>query len=127
MINGLTDYAHPCQALADLYTLKELIGRLKGHTLAYVGDGNNVARSLAEGCGKLGMKFVMATPKDYQFDAAFLAALEARSARARAAQSRPIRPRRCASAAAVYTDVWTSMGQESGSANSGAATSPPTR
>ena len=54
VINGLTDYAHPCQALADLFTLKELVGRLKGQTLAYVGDGNNVARSLAEGCGKAG-------------------------------------------------------------------------
>ncbi|HWC90665.1 MAG TPA: ornithine carbamoyltransferase, partial [Pirellulales bacterium] len=62
VINGLTDFAHPCQALADLYTLKELIGRLSGLTLAYVGDGNNVARSLAEGCGRVGMRFVMATP-----------------------------------------------------------------
>src|SRR3954453_1745946 len=71
VINGLTDYAHPCQALADLYTLKELVGRLKGHTLAYVGDGNNVAHSLAEGCGKVGMKFVMATPPAYQIGSAF--------------------------------------------------------
>ena len=63
VINGLTDYAHPCQALADLYTLKELVGQLKGQTLAYVGDANNVARSLLEACGLLGMKFVMATPE----------------------------------------------------------------
>src|SRR5262249_29032871 len=76
VINGLTDYAHPCQALADLYTLKELIGRLKGHTLAYIGDGNNVARSLAEGCGKMGMKFIMATPKSYQLNGASLAELK---------------------------------------------------
>ena len=63
VINGLTDFAHPCQALADLYTLKELMGRLNGHTLAYVGDANNVAHSLAVGCGKMGRKFVMATPR----------------------------------------------------------------
>ena len=56
MINGLTDFGHPCQALADLYTIRELIGRLEGHTLAWVGDANNVARSLALGCGKLGMQ-----------------------------------------------------------------------
>ena len=68
MINGLTDYAHPCQALADLYTLKELVGSLAGHTLAFIGDANNVARSLLEGCGQLGVRFVMATPKGYRFD-----------------------------------------------------------
>ncbi|HEX4148789.1 MAG TPA: ornithine carbamoyltransferase, partial [Pirellulales bacterium] len=55
VINGLTDYDHPCQALADLYTLRELNGPLAGQTLAYIGDGNNVARSLARGCGKVGM------------------------------------------------------------------------
>ena len=77
MINGLTDFAHPCQALADLFTLRELVGRLEGHTLAWIGDGNNVARSLAVGCGKLGMQFVMATPEGYQFDDAFLAMLAA--------------------------------------------------
>ncbi len=96
VINGLTDFAHPCQALADLYTLKELIGRLEGHTLAYVGDGNNMAHSLAEGCGKVGMKFVMATPPGYQLDEGFLASLQARGARAGHAQSRPTRSRRCA-------------------------------
>lgn len=112
VINGLTDYAHPCQALADLYTLKELIGRLKGHTLAYIGDANNVAHSLAEGCGKMGMKFVMATPDKYRFTSETLAALtrdvpelelEVTADPAEAVRG----------AAAVYTDVWTSMGQES--------------
>ena len=72
VINGLTDYAHPCQALADLYTLRELVGPLAGHTLAFIGDANNVARSLLEGCGLLGMRFVMATPKEYRFDDASL-------------------------------------------------------
>ena len=76
VINGLTDDAHPCQALADLYTLKELFGRLSGRTLAYIGDGNNMARSLAEGCGKVGMRFVMATPEGYRFDAGVSRAAE---------------------------------------------------
>ena len=64
VINGLTDFGHPCQALADLYTIRELVGKLEGHTLAWIGDANNVARSLAVGCGKLGMKLVMATPEE---------------------------------------------------------------
>ncbi|HEX3727431.1 MAG TPA: ornithine carbamoyltransferase [Pirellulales bacterium] len=111
VINGLTDYAHPCQALADLYTLKELIGRLKGHTLAFVGDGNNVAHSLAEGCGKMGMKFIMATPKPYQFKDEVLEALKREvpelDIRVTADPAEAVR-----GAAAIYTDVWTSMGQE---------------
>lgn len=111
VINGLTDYAHPCQALADLYTLKELAGELRGRTLAYIGDANNVARSLIEACGLLGMKVVMATPQQYQFDRAYLAAvrkaipgldLSVTSEPAQAVQG----------ALAVYTDVWASMGQE---------------
>jgi ornithine carbamoyltransferase len=111
VINGLTDLAHPCQALADLYTLKELVGRLKGHTLAYVGDGNNVAHSLAEGCGKTGMKFVIATPKAYQFSPDFLASLKRDlpelDLRVTTDPADAVRD-----AIAVYTDVWTSMGQE---------------
>jgi len=111
VINGLTDFAHPCQALADLYTLKELVGRLKGHTLAYVGDGNNVARSLAEGCGKMDMKFVMATPAGYRLDDAFLAHLkrEVPDLEMRVTDD-PVEAVR--EATAIYTDVWTSMGQE---------------
>ena len=70
VINGLTDFGHPCQALADLYTIRELVGRLEGRTLAWVGDANNVARSLALGCGKLGMRMIMATPEKHQFDRA---------------------------------------------------------
>src|SRR5215469_7966083 len=76
VINGLTDYEHPCQALADLFTLRELVGPLEGQSLAYVGDGNNVARSLAIGCGRLGMRFVLAAPKQYQFDPDFTALLK---------------------------------------------------
>jgi ornithine carbamoyltransferase len=112
VINGLTDYAHPCQALADLYTVKELIGRLKGHTLAYVGDGNNVARSLAEGCGRMGMKFSIAAPKGYEFDAAFLAQLRSDSPEL-SVQVTNDPAQAVRDATVIYTDVWTSMGQES--------------
>jgi ornithine carbamoyltransferase len=111
VINGLTDYAHPCQALADLYTLKELFGRLKGHTLAFVGDGNNVSRSLAEACGKTGMRFVLACPQGYEFDAAFAADLQKKiPGLEMEVVADPVKAVR--DATAVYTDVWTSMGQE---------------
>ncbi len=116
VINGLTDAAHPCQALADLYTLKEHIGRLKGHTLAYVGDGNNVARSLAEGCGRVGLKFAIAAPKGYQFDDAFRAHLKQQVPQLEMLETTdPAEAVR--GAVAVYTDVWTSMGQEKESAH----------
>ena len=111
VINGLTDLAHPCQAMADLFTLCELVGPLAGHTLAWVGDGNNVARSLARGCGKLGMRMVMATPKPYQFDDAVLAQLKQEvpelDLTVTADPAEAVRE-----AVAVYTDVWASMGQE---------------
>ncbi len=111
VINGLTDYAHPCQALADLYTLKELFGRLAGHTLAFVGDGNNVSRSLAEACGKMGMKFILACPKGYEFEEEFLQHLKQQTPdldlKVVEDPAEAVR-----SASAVYTDVWTSMGQE---------------
>lgn len=111
VINGLTDYAHPCQAMADLYTLRELVGKLKGHTLAWVGDGNNVARSLAIGCGKLGMRMVMATPDGYEFDDAFLARLKREVPKLELVVTRNAQEA-VRDAVAVYTDVWASMGQE---------------
>jgi ornithine carbamoyltransferase len=115
VINGLTDFDHPCQALADLYTLRELNGPLKGQTLAYIGDGNNVARSLARGCGKVGMRFNMAAPKEYQFDKAFLASLKSDVPDLQMTITTD--PREAVrGAAAVYTDVWASMGQEAESA-----------
>jgi ornithine carbamoyltransferase len=111
VINGLTDFAHPCQALADLYTMKELIGRLKGHTLAYVGDGNNVANSLAEGCAKVGLRFAIASPKGYELDARFVAELK-QDVPDFDLQMTNDPAEAVRGAAAVYTDVWTSMGQE---------------
>ncbi|MEX2559624.1 MAG: ornithine carbamoyltransferase [Pirellulales bacterium] len=112
VINGLTDFAHPCQALADLFTLKELVGPLKGQTLAYVGDGNNVARSLAAGCGKVGLKFAMAAPKAYQFDPRFVSDLKREVPDLKLSVS--TNPRQTVrDAVTVYTDVWASMGQES--------------
>src|SRR5437764_8532624 len=72
VINGLSDYYHPCQALADLFTMQEVFGELKGRTLVFVGDGNNVARSVAVCCGKLGVKFILAAPTGYGFDEPFL-------------------------------------------------------
>ncbi len=115
VINGLTDFAHPCQAMADLFTIRELVGKLRGRTLAWVGDGNNVARSLAIGCGKVGMKLVMATPEGYQFDDEFLAHLKTVVPQLELTVTTD--PKEAVrDAVAVYTDVWTSMGQEDESA-----------
>jgi len=111
VINGLTDYAHPCQAMADLYTLYELTGGLEGHTLAWVGDANNVARSLALGCGKAGMKMTMATPKEYQFDDESLAEIKQAVPELDLTVTTDPAEAVC-DAVAVYTDVWASMGQE---------------
>lgn len=111
VINGLSDYAHPCQAMADLFTLRELAGDLAGRILAWIGDGNNVARSLAVACGRMGMRFVMATPKPYRFGQDFLDRLRREVPRLElVVTDDPAEAVR--GALAVYTDVWTSMGQE---------------
>lgn len=112
VINGLTELAHPCQVLADLYTLKEKVGALAGAKLAWVGDANNVSRSLAIGCGRLGVEFACATPPGYAFPADFLAVLERECPGMKFSQTHD--PQEAVrGAAAVYTDVWASMGQES--------------
>ena len=111
VINGLSDYCHPCQALADVYTLRQRVGRVAGLTLAFVGDGNNVARSLAVLCGQLGMRFVLAAPPAYQFDASFRNHLRKILPEAEIVETDdPVAAVR--GAAVVYTDVWASMGQE---------------
>jgi ornithine carbamoyltransferase len=111
VINGLTNAAHPCQALADLFTLDEIHGPLEGKRLAYIGDGNNVARSLAVACGKLGVEFAIASPATYQLDRPFLERLATEVPDVRIFQTAD--PREAVRGAiGVYTDVWTSMGQE---------------
>jgi ornithine carbamoyltransferase len=113
VINALTDGQHPCQALADCLTLTERLGGLRGRTIAYVGDGNNVAASLAQAAVMLGATVRVASPAGFELPPAIQASV-AQSARARAAlvlTSDPVDAVR--GAHAVYTDTWTSMGQES--------------
>ena len=109
VINGLTDSAHPCQALADVMTIRERLGRLEDVTVAYLGDGNNVCASLMVACAKLGAPFRAATPEGYDPDPKVVEI--AREAGGSVELLRD--PREAASGADVlYTDVWTSMGQE---------------
>ncbi len=111
VINGLTDESHPCQALADLFTLEEIHSPLEGKRLAYIGDANNVARSLAIVCGKLGVEFAIASPTQYQLDRPFLESLATQVPDVKILQTAD--PGEAVSGAiGVYTDVWTSMGQE---------------
>jgi ornithine carbamoyltransferase len=111
VINGLSDYNHPCQALGDLLTIREVCADLEGVTVAFVGDGNNVARSLAVGCGKVGIRFILASPRGYGFDAAFLRTYHEHVPEGKLShESNPATA--VAEADVIYTDVWTSMGQE---------------
>jgi ornithine carbamoyltransferase len=109
VINGLTDSSHPCQALADVMTIRERFGRFDGLKVVYLGDGNNVCASLMVACAKLGMDFVAATPASYR------PAEEAVGVAREAGGSVELTddPRAAADGADVlYTDVWTSMGQD---------------
>ncbi|MDX6506476.1 MAG: ornithine carbamoyltransferase [Gaiellaceae bacterium] len=109
VINGLTDSSHPCQALADVMTIRERLGRLEGVRVAYLGDGNNVCASLMVACAKLGAPFVAATPEGYEPWEEVVAI--AREAGGEVELTHD--PREAAKGADVlYTDVWTSMGQE---------------
>jgi ornithine carbamoyltransferase len=112
VINALTDQEHPCQAIADFLTLQERLGQLRGRTIAYVGDGNNVATSLAHAAAMLGVHVHIASPEPYQLPHAVVqqaTAVARHGARLRlfsdAADA-------VAGADAIYTDTWTSMGQE---------------
>jgi ornithine carbamoyltransferase len=109
VINGLTDSAHPCQALADVMTIRERFGRLDGLKVVYLGDGNNVCASLMVACAKLGMDFVAATPPGYRPDDEVVRIARDAGGTVELTDD----PRAAVEGADVlYTDVWTSMGQE---------------
>jgi ornithine carbamoyltransferase len=109
IINGLTDYCHPCQVLADLMTIREIKNSFKGLKLCYIGDGNNMANSLIVGCIKVGMKVAICCPNEYQPDSALMewgfsqGMLEVTDDVSKASAGSDV----------LYTDVWASMGQES--------------
>jgi len=110
VINALTDFSHPCQAMADALTISEHAGRLEGVKIAFIGDGNNVARSLAMVSAKLGMKMVIAAPAGYELDAG---SIKKANQIAPDTVTRINDPARAvADANIIYTDTWVSMGQE---------------
>ncbi len=110
VINGLSDLYHPCQALGDVFTIQEVFGSIPNRTVVFVGDGNNVARSLAVICAKLGTRFILSAPDGYGFDETFLQTCRLASG------NEPLQVRdpnqAVKNADVIYTDVWTSMGQE---------------
>jgi ornithine carbamoyltransferase len=110
VINALSDWSHPCQAMADMLTISEHCGDLDGLKLAYIGDGNNVARSLAFACAKFNMNYVCASPKGYELDADSLNLANAITAGCAAQTNDPYEAVK--NAHVVYTDTWVSMGQE---------------
>ncbi|MCM8790521.1 MAG: ornithine carbamoyltransferase [Candidatus Omnitrophica bacterium] len=113
IINGLSDMSHPCQALGDVFTMRERFGFLKGLTLAYIGDGNNVLNSLMIAAMKLGINMKAATPKNYAPDKGIVKLARALSAESGARLEISSSPESAAKDADVlYTDVWVSMGQE---------------
>jgi len=101
VINALTDWSHPCQAMADVLTIQEHFEEIEGVKIAFIGDGNNVARSLAFACAKLGMKMVVASPAGYELDAETIEKANQISADSVRLDTD-----------IIYTDTWVSMGQE---------------
>jgi ornithine carbamoyltransferase len=113
VINGLSDFEHPCQALTDLYTIREKLKKLKGLTLSYVGDGNNVCNSLLYACAKCGLNMNVATPKGYEPEKKVLKEVKAIAKSKNASVNLFNNPVPAVKAAdVIYTDVWASMGQE---------------
>jgi len=113
VIKGLTDLMHPCQILADLFTVYEHKGKLKGLKMAYIGDGNNVANSLLHGCAKVGMHISVASPEGYQCDEQIVAeAIEDAKETGAEIELTNDPQKAIKDADVVYTDTWVSMGQE---------------
>jgi ornithine carbamoyltransferase len=113
VINGLSDFSHPCQGLADLFTVYEKKGRFEGLKLAYVGDGNNVAHSLLYGCSKMGMDITLGCPKGYEPDSKVVAQAKEEAKRRGSKVLLTVDPKEAVKGAdVIYTDVWASMGKE---------------
>lgn len=113
VLNGLTDSHHPCQALSDFAYISRIFGTLKGIRMAYVGDGNNMAHSLIEGAALLGVNLVLATPPEYRPDPQIVREAEEKTLVNGGSIAWTSDPLAAAKGARVlYTDVWTSMGQE---------------
>ena len=111
VINALSDYEHPCQALGDMLTISEHLGECEGLSVCFIGDGNNVARSLAVACAALGARFTLAAPEGYSFEKGFFDLVREYAPGADLLSGAD--PREMVSGAdVVYTDVWASMGQE---------------
>lgn len=111
VINGLSDYSHPCQAMGDLMTIDEHFNGLKGRTLAFIGDGNNVARSLMVACARFGMKFRIASPPGYELETTLLDRLMGQCRNLDFVSAKA--PEDVIyDADVIYTDTWVSMGQE---------------
>ncbi|HEV2713345.1 MAG TPA: hypothetical protein VGU26_09620, partial [Gaiellaceae bacterium] len=109
VINGLTDETHPCQALADMLTIRERLGRLEGARVVYLGDGNNVCSSLMVAAARLGSSFAAATPEGYEPDERAITVARESGGSVELTHD-PVEAVRGADV--LYTDVWTSMGQE---------------
>jgi len=113
VINGLSDALHPCQVLADLQTVNEHFGQLRGLKLCYVGDGNNMAHSLLIGCSRVGMDVACVTPPGYEPEDSYVTAARGHASRMGSTVTVTTDPAEgLAGAHAIYTDVWASMGQE---------------
>ena len=113
VINALSDYEHPCQAMADLVTIYERKGKFKGLNLAFIGDGNNVANSLLIGCAMVGINFLIATPQEYSMKDNVLRIANKYAEQTDSHIMLLEEPAMAAKDAdVIYTDVWTSMGQE---------------
>ena len=113
VINGLSDYNHPCQAMADVMTIYEKFGRLKGLQVVFIGDGNNVAVSLLHACSKLGLDFSIASPEGYDLADSAWKLAEGFAAESGSKLNKFRDPKKAATGVdVIYTDTWTSMGQE---------------
>jgi ornithine carbamoyltransferase len=110
VINALTDWSHPCQAMADVLTIEEHFDDIKGVKIAFIGDGNNVARSLAHACAKLGMQMTIASPAGYELDAETVERVNQVSTDCVRQTNNP--KEAVKDAQIIYTDTWVSMGQE---------------